>query len=79
MQECRELLRALCDYLDGAVDSQSRERFDRHRKNCPRCDILCRTTRRTLDLYKSRPPIGVPAEIECRLMASLERRFGLKC
>ena len=79
MQECRELLRALCDYLDGAVDAQSRERIDRHLKNCPRCDILCRTTRRTLDLYKSRPPNGVPAEIECRLIASLERRFGVKC
>jgi len=79
MQECRELLRALCDYLDGAVDAQSRERIDRHLKDCRHCRILCQTTRMTLDLYKSRPPNGVPAEIECRLMASLERRFGLKC
>ena len=79
MQECRELLRALCDYLDGAVDAQARERIDRHLQHCPRCDILWKTTRRTLDLYKNRPPCGVPAEVECRLLASLERRFGLKC
>ena len=79
MHECREFLNALCDYLDGAVDAPSRERVDRHLKDCRHCRILCQTTRMTLDLYKSRPPSGVPAEIECRLIASLERRFGLKC
>ena len=79
MQECRQLLGALCDYLDGAVDPQAREDIDRHLKRCRHCRILCQTTRRTLDLYKSRPPCGVPAEIEGRLLASLERRFGSKC
>ena len=79
MHECREFLRALCDYLDGAVDPQFRERIDRHLKDCRHCRILGQTTRMTLDLYKSRPANGVPAEIECRLIASLERRFGLKC
>jgi predicted anti-sigma-YlaC factor YlaD len=79
MQECRELLRAFCDYLDGALDPQFREGIDLHLKDCRHCRILYQTTRTTLDLYKSRPANGVPADIECRLLASLERRFGLKC
>jgi anti-sigma factor RsiW len=76
MRECRQLLHVFCDYLDGAMDPQSRETIDRHLKHCRHCRILCQTTRRTLDLYRGRPPCVVPAEVEGRLMASLERRFG---
>jgi hypothetical protein len=76
MRECRQFLRVLCDYLDGAVDPQLREGIDLHLKHCRHCGILCQTTRRTLDLYRGRPPCVVPPEVEGRLMASLERRFG---
>jgi anti-sigma factor RsiW len=78
MPTCREFLQMLGDYLDGGIDPGSRAAIDRHLALCPRCRIVCATTRKTLQLYKLLPPRGVSVEIESRLMASLERRFGGK-
>jgi len=76
MEECRAFSRAVSDYLDGVVDRECRAAIDGHLAACPMCRVLCETTRRTVELYRSFAPAGIPAEVEARLMTALERRIG---
>jgi predicted anti-sigma-YlaC factor YlaD len=72
MLTCRQFREALCDYLDGTVESVARSGLDRHRSECTNCRIVWATTRKTIELYKSLPLHGVPPEVEVRLMAAIE-------
>jgi len=75
MLTCRQFVSGLNDYLDGPLDAASRARFDRHVGACPRCRIVCDTTRKTIQLYKTCLPGGVPPALEARLMAAIRARW----
>ena len=76
MLECRAVALAVSDYLDGAVDALSRAAIEDHLARCPRCRVLCDTTRRTVELCRALPQPVVPVDVESRLMAALARRIG---
>lgn len=60
--------------MDGDGSLMRRAELDAHLKECPRCRILCDTTRRTVELYKKAICCGVPVEVESRLMSALAVR-----
>jgi RNA polymerase sigma-70 factor (ECF subfamily) len=78
MHECSAFTQAVSDYLDGALDAACRVAIDDHLQRCRRCRVLCDTTRRTVELYRTLPAEALPAEVESRLMAALQLRIGCK-
>ncbi|MFN8193758.1 MAG: zf-HC2 domain-containing protein [Nocardioidaceae bacterium] len=36
---CQEFVELVTDYLDGALDDPTRERFDHHMELCPGCGV----------------------------------------
>jgi anti-sigma factor RsiW len=78
MHDCRAFCLDVSDYLDGAVEAARRAEMDAHLICCLRCRLVCQTLRRTLQLCRVVPPSAIPSDVESRLMAELERRFGCK-
>ena len=75
MISCRRILDGLCDYLDGTSDPDSIAATERHLEDCPSCRLIYATTRETLRIYKSAwSECCLPAEVEARLMAAVDRR-----
>jgi anti-sigma factor RsiW len=68
----------LSDYLDESVDAGTRQELERHISECPNCWVVADTTRRTVRIYKGMEPYPVPADVESRLMAALERKMASK-
>lgn len=50
--KCETLYHYLSDYLDGEVDTATRNAIDTHLQSCPRCAILAKTTAKTIDLSR---------------------------
>jgi mycothiol system anti-sigma-R factor len=75
---CKDFLRELTDYLDSALDVQTKEELDQHVKECPNCWVVLDTTQKTLKIYKGCEPQAVPAELENRLMAALQQKMAEK-
>jgi anti-sigma factor RsiW len=44
---CRELIELVTDYIEGALPSSERERFEAHLGACPHCVIYVEQTRTT--------------------------------
>ena len=63
-ERCRCFLRGLGDCLES-LDT------DAHLQACPKCRMILETTRRAVELCRSRHPCCVPPEVEARLMAAL--------
>jgi predicted anti-sigma-YlaC factor YlaD len=75
--KCRQFVEELCDYLDGTSDRHHLAEIERHLALCRKCRIVCETTRQTVTLYRQMWPAGaLPADVEQRLMATLEKRVG---
>jgi hypothetical protein len=66
----------LTDYLDETLDPGSRAELERHVNECPTCWVVCNTTERTLKIFKCMELKAVPANIEARLLAALEKRIA---
>ena len=75
---CKEFMQELSDFLDEAVDTGTRQELERHINECPNCWVVADTTRRTVQIYKGMDPFPVPADIESRLMAALDRKIASK-
>jgi anti-sigma factor RsiW len=71
-------LHELSDYLDASLDSQLRAKLEEHISECPNCWVIADTTRRTIQIYKGMEPYPVPADVQERLMAALERKMADK-
>jgi anti-sigma factor RsiW len=75
---CKDFLRELSDYLDESLDAEIRAKLEKHITECPNCWVIADTTRKTIRIYKGMEPQSVPAEIESRLMAALEKKIAAK-
>jgi hypothetical protein len=75
---CKDFLHELSDYLDASLDSQLRAKLEEHISECPNCWVIADTTRRTIQIYKGMEPYPVPADVQERLMAALERKMADK-
>jgi anti-sigma factor RsiW len=75
---CKDFLHELSDYLDASLDTQLRAKLEEHISECPNCWVIADTTRRTIQIYKGMEPYPVPADVQERLMAALERKMAAK-
>jgi anti-sigma factor RsiW len=75
---CKDFLHELSDYLDESTDVQIRAKLEEHITACPNCWVIADTTRRTIQIYKGMEPYPVPADVQERLMAALERKIAAK-
>lgn len=78
MLTCKEFLSELNEYLDENVDAELRRSLERHVTECPNCWVIFDTTMKTLKVYKGMEPQTIPAEIESRLLAALEKRCAAR-
>jgi len=75
---CKEFLQELSDYLDESIDAEVKARLEEHIALCPNCWVVCDTTKRTIKIYKGFEPYSVPADVESRLMAALDRKTAAR-
>ncbi len=71
-QDCRHLLAALGDYIDGTLEEQICRELERHMAECQNCRVVVDTMRKMIYLYQvEASEEGVPAEARQRLFARL--------
>jgi anti-sigma factor RsiW len=73
--KCAELLAALNEYVDGAVDSVICEEFEKHMAGCNPCQVVVDNIRQTITLYKAGKPYPLPVKFRQRLHAALRQRW----
>ncbi len=78
MLTCKEFLQELSDYLDENVDAEVKAKLEQHSALCPNCWVVCDTTKRTIRIYKGMEAVSMPADVESRLMAALEKKIASK-
>lgn len=72
---CGELLEELSDYIDGAAGQELCDQIETHLANCPDCEILINTMRKTIVLYSSRAGTDpLPDAVRQRLYKALNLR-----
>lgn len=76
MLTCKQFLEELADYLDENVDVEIRSRLEAHILECPNCWVISDTTKKTIRIYKGMEAQSIPADVESRLMAALERKMA---
>jgi anti-sigma factor RsiW len=73
---CKDFLIELSEYLDEAVDIETRVKLEEHIAECPNCWVIADTTKKTVQIYKGMEPYPIPGDVEARLMAALEKRMA---
>ncbi len=78
MVTCKDFLNELNTFLDGEAREEMRKELEHHLEECPNCWVICDTTKKTIEIYKGMDPYPIPAEVETRLMAALEKKMAAK-
>ncbi len=78
MLTCKDFLRELSDFLDESLDKELRAKLEKHIAECPNCWVIADTTRKTIKIFKRMDAYQVPADVQSRLMAALERKMAAK-
>ena len=78
MLTCKDFLHELSEYLDETIDAGLRAKLEKHITECPNCWVIADTTRKTIQIYKGMDPQPIPADVESRLMAALERKMAAR-
>ena len=72
---CDELLLALNDYVDGAVEPAVCKQFESHLAGCNPCQIVVDNIRQTITLYKAGVPYELPEAFRDQLRRTLRDRW----
>ena len=78
MLTCKDFLSELSEYLDEAVDTETRVKLEEHIAECPNCWVIADTTKKTVRIYKGMEPYPIPGDVEARLMAALEKKMAAR-
>jgi anti-sigma factor RsiW len=73
--KCEDLLKALNDYVDGAIDPAICETFENHLAGCNPCQVVVDNIRKTITLYKGDEVFEIPVELRTRLHSKLRERW----
>lgn len=76
--KCEELLAALNEYVDGAIDPAVCKAFEHHLEQCNPCRVVVDNIRQTIQLYKADEPFELPAEFRDQLHQQLKARWKAK-
>ena len=70
---CRHMLGALSDYVDGELASELCAELERHLQTCPNCTVVVNTLRKTVELYQETDEEdALPQAVRQRLFAKLD-------
>lgn len=73
--KCEEMLRALGDFVDGALEPSICAEFEKHLSGCVACQVVIDTVRQTVEIYKCGKPVELPAEFRARLDSALREKW----
>jgi len=65
---CQEFVELVTDYLEGALDETTRQRFERHMQLCPGCDTYLRQMEETASRLGTIPADALSSEAESTLL-----------
>jgi len=68
---CSDFLQELTDYLDGAIDTQTRAELEDHLQWCHNCYVVCNTTKMTIEIYRDSKLYELPEDLRDRLQAAI--------
>jgi len=68
---CKQFLKELTDYLDGAIDTQLRADLEEHLIWCHDCYVVCNTTKMTIQVYKDNELYDLPEDLRSRLRSAV--------
>ena len=77
--KCSEFLNELTNYLDGVLDAQTKTELDDHLAWCHNCYVVCDTTRKTIEIYRSHEIYDLPSALRDRLHAAIMSRCKKGC
>ncbi|MGQ9576537.1 MAG: anti-sigma factor family protein [Thermoguttaceae bacterium] len=72
---CEELLAALSDYVDRALEPGLCEAFEEHLKGCNPCELVVDNIRNTIALFQQADPYQMPQEFHHALNRVLRERW----
>lgn len=69
--KCADFLKELTDYLDGVIDSKTKNELEEHLQWCHNCYIVCNTTQRTIEIYRDSELYELPDDLRSRLRSAI--------
>lgn len=72
LQNCREMLGALSDYVDDALSPQVCAEIEKHLAECQNCRVVVDTLKKTVYLVQQATPNeNLPEDVRTRLFLTL--------
>ena len=68
---CKEFLKELTDYLDGAIDARTKSELEDHLTWCHDCYVVCNTTKMTIEIYRDSEVYELPGDLRGRLQSAI--------
>jgi anti-sigma factor (TIGR02949 family) len=68
---CQELVEVITDYLEGALDTEDRRRFEAHLDGCPGCRNYLEQMRATIRLTGALKSDPIPADLREQFLGVL--------
>ena len=72
--KCKEFLNELTNYLDGALDAQTKTELEDHLSWCHNCYVVCDTTRKTIEIYRNSELYELPDDLRGRLQTAIKAK-----
>lgn len=79
--KCEEMLKLLGDYIDGEIDPELCAQFEQHMRQCPRCQVVVDTLRKTVAIYREgellfEMPLPVRERLHQKVREAWREKFG---
>jgi predicted anti-sigma-YlaC factor YlaD len=68
---CSDFLKELTDYLDGAMDAQTKADLEDHLQWCHNCYVVCNTTKMTIEIYRDSTLYELPETLRESLRTAI--------
>jgi anti-sigma factor RsiW len=76
--KCSEFLHELTDYLDGAIDANTKAELEEHLAWCHNCYVVCDTTKKTIEIYRDSRLYELPENLRTRLRSAIVAKCQAK-
>lgn len=73
--KCKDLVKELSEYLDGALDVTLVAEVERHLAHCEDCQLIVDQTRKTITFFCNSKPAELPDDVRNRLHTALRKRL----
>lgn len=77
--KCREVVELMTDYLEGALPSQERERFEQHIAGCDGCRAYLVQLRATLRAMRTFEDVPIPERVQEELVRAFRDWRSTSC